>query len=90
MTISVRLEQQPRIVRFPGAQSQEALEELANSLGAFVVSMQLPPHGWLANAQAEFALQIQRAALVTILGPKDHSLLLGARKVAFRGVSMCF
>ncbi len=64
MTISVRLKQQPRIVRFPGAQSQEALEELANSLGAFAVSVQLSPHGGLTNAQAEFALLIQRAALV--------------------------
>ncbi len=64
MAVSFRPEHQPRIVRFPSAPSQEALVELANSMGAFAVSVQLSPNSRLTNAQAEFALQIQRAALV--------------------------
>ena len=64
MAISFWPEHQARIIRFSGSPSLEALEELAHSLGAFAVSVQLSPHGGLTNTQAEFALQIQRAALV--------------------------
>jgi very-short-patch-repair endonuclease len=56
-------ENQARVVRFPRATSPEALVDLANSLGAFTVNVLLQPGARLTSPQAEFALQIQRAAL---------------------------